>query len=199
MEDDSGRVEDVGMQNNGKSVEVEDESGKEDDDGYLGGQEWDGESSGLENSAPAVNESRFGLEFDLDHENNSGGGLEKYNGLDIDSDADEEIEAGQGGVQCPHATGSHLGDCGCITGNEHGEDGGASADDIDSDSSDDEDDISIEVDLKQEIYINRDQIGVPYKKRYIIIVSLLLMEKTSILVVIITNIFSCAGNELPTM
>lgn len=59
----------------------------------------------------------------------------------------------------------HLGDCGCITTEDQDrnldEDG-----DLSSESSEnkDEEDITIELDLAQEIYIDKSQEGVPYKK-----------------------------------
>jgi hypothetical protein len=48
------------------------------------------------------------------------------------------------------------------------------AEDTDSAESDDEDDITIEVDLSQEIYVDKSQVGVPYKKRYVLALSFLI-------------------------
>jgi hypothetical protein len=79
-------------------------------------------------------------------------------GSESDSDGEPDTEKGV-----------HLGDCGCVTAD--GEDCIADGtEDVseycsDSDDSGDEEEVSIEVDLSQEIYTDKSQEGVPYRKR----------------------------------
>lgn len=117
---------DIGHSNalNRNSVPVEDHSGKEDDDGYLGGQEWDDESCGV--LSPVYEGAGY--------ENNVCEGFDTGNGLDIESDSDGD--PGTGGDGHPKESAVHLGDCGCLTGEEHDDicDGGDGLSSEDSDS-----------------------------------------------------------------
>lgn len=83
---------------------------------------------------------------------------------DTCSDSSDNEDGGAGGLG--NGKSVHLGDCGCIT----GEDNGSLSDDLEdisseSSDSEDEQEITIEVDLSQEFYIDKSQEGVPYKKR----------------------------------
>lgn len=164
----------------------------EDDEGYLGGQEDFGESVPVrggdvegyldgqndfvvgEASVPLQNECDEGYLGGQEGDDESCGILMAGWG----TDDIEEIDTGTGsdGGSYHKDASVHLGDCGCVTGEDNigTEDEDFSLEDSDSAESEDEDDNTVEVDFSQEIYVDKTQVGVPYKKRYVIVILFIL-------------------------